>query len=323
MPRQARLDAPGTLHHVIIRGIEKRSIIDNQEDGEDFVSRMGQIALDTGTVIYGWSLMTNHVHILLRSGPSGLSKYMRRLFTGYALAYNRRHFRHGHLFQNRYKSIVCEEDSYFRDLVRYIHLNPLRAKVVQDIGELEKYPWCGHGVLMGRFKNAWQDRDYVLGWFGKKEGEAKKAYSKYVQEGIAQGRRPELVGGGLIRSQGGWSQVISMRRHGGRELSDERILGHGDFVERVINETDESLRYQFRESERRQEVEELIQEVCREENINIKELRAGSRRRRISLVRLQVASKLLEVYGIPLAEIAHQLGVTTSAISKALKKLKK
>lgn len=323
MPRQARLDAPGTLHHVIIRGIEKRSIIDNQEDGEDFVSRMGQIALDTGTVIYGWSLMTNHVHILLRSGASGLSKYMRRLLTGYALAYNRRHFRHGHLFQNRYKSIVCEEDSYFRELVRYIHLNPLRAKVVQDIGELEKYPWCGHGVLMGRFKNAWQDRDYVLGWFGKKEGEAKKAYSKYVQEGIAQGRRPELVGGGLIRSQGGWSQVISMRRHGGRELSDERILGHGDFVERVIKEADESLRYQFRESERRQEVEELIQEVCREENINIKELRAGSRRRRISLVRLQVASKLLEVYGIPLAEIARQLGVTTSAISKALKKLKK
>ena len=320
MPRQARLDAPGTLHHVIIRGIEKRSIIDNQEDGEDFVSRMGQIALDTGTVIYAWSLMTNHAHILLRSGTFGLSKYMRRLLTGYAIAYHRRHFRHGHLFQNRYKSIVCEEDFYFRDLVRYIHLNPLRAKVVEDMFELEKYPWCGYGVLMGRFKNEWQDRDYVLAWFGKKEGEAKKAYRKYVQEGIAQGRRPELVGGGLIRSQGGWSQVISMRRHGGRELSDERILGHGDFVERVIREADEGLRYQFRESERRQKVEEFIQEVCRKENINIKELRAGSRRRRISLVRLQIASKLLEVYGIPLAEIARQLGVTTFAISKALKK---
>ena len=184
MPRQARLDGPGTLHHVIIRGIEKRRIIDNQEDGEDFVSRMGQIALDTGTVIYAWSLMTNHAHILLRSGRSGLSKYMRRLLTGYAIAYNRRHFRHGHLFQNRYKSIVCEEDFYFRDLVRYIHLNPLRAKVVEDMFELEKYPWCGHGVLMGRLKNEWQNRDYVLAWFGRKEGEAKKAYRKYVQEGI-------------------------------------------------------------------------------------------------------------------------------------------
>lgn len=320
MPRQARLDAPGTLHHVIIRGIEKRRIIGDQQDGEDFVSRMGQIALDTGAVIYAWSLMTNHAHILLRSGTSGLSKYMRRLLTGYAIAYNRRHFRHGHLFQNRYKSIVCEEDFYFRDLVRYIHLNPLRAKVVGDIFELEKYPWCGHGVLMGRFNNEWQNRDYVLAWFGKKEGEAKKAYRKYVQEGIAQGRRPELIGGGLIRSQGGWSQVISMRRHGVRELSDERILGRGDFVERVIKEADGSLKYQFREAERRQKVEEFIQEVCRKENINIKELRAGSRRRRISLVRLQIASKLLEVYGIPLAEIARQLGVTTSAISKALKK---
>ena len=173
---------------------------------------------------------------------------------------------------------------------------------------------------MGRLKNEWQNRDYVLAWFGKKEGEAKRAYRRYVQEGIAQGRRPELVGGGLIRSQGGWSQVTSMRRHGGRELCDERILGRGDFVERIVKEADNSLKYQFPESERRQKVEEFIQEVCREENINIKELRAGSRRRRISLLRSQIASKLLEVYGIPLAEIARQLGVSTSAISKALKK---
>ena len=191
--------------------------------------------------------------------------------------------------------------------------------MVEDLFELEKYPWCVHGVLMGRLKNEWQDRDYVLGWFGKEEGEAKKAYRKYVQEGIAQGRRPELVGGGSIRSQGGWSGAISMRRHGGRELSDERILGHGDFVERVIEEAEGRLRYQFREGGRRQTVEEFIQEVCEKENISFEELRAGSRRRRISLVRLQIASQLLEVYGIPLAEIARQLGDTTSAISKALK----
>src|SRR5215510_12866216 len=120
MPRQARLDAPGTLHHIMIRGIEKRNIVNDEMDRTNFVSRMGQIALDTKTIIYAWALLTNHAHILLKSGALGLPKFMRRLLTGYAVTYNLRHQRHGHLFQNRYKSIVCEEDSYFQELVRYI-----------------------------------------------------------------------------------------------------------------------------------------------------------------------------------------------------------
>jgi REP element-mobilizing transposase RayT len=121
MPRQARLDAPGTLHHVMVRGIEKRYIVDDNLDRENFVTRMGELCLETKTVIYAWALMSNHAHILLRSGPEGLSRYMRRLLSGYAITYNLRHRRYGHLFQNRYKSIVCEEDVYFKELVRYIH----------------------------------------------------------------------------------------------------------------------------------------------------------------------------------------------------------
>ena len=103
MPRGARLDTPGTLHHVMIRGIERRNIADDQKDREDFVSRLGKLSVETGTAIYAWALMPNHAHILLRSGPAGLPKLMRRLLTGYASAYNRRHKRYGHLFQNRYK----------------------------------------------------------------------------------------------------------------------------------------------------------------------------------------------------------------------------
>ncbi len=108
MPRQTRLDAPGTLHHVIIRGIEKRKIVDKQADREDFVPRMGLIAINTETIIYAWALMKNHAHILLRSSAVGLSKFMRRFLTGYAVNYNYRHQRHGHLFQNRYKSLILE-----------------------------------------------------------------------------------------------------------------------------------------------------------------------------------------------------------------------
>ncbi len=124
MPRQARLDSPGTLHHVIIRGIEKRRIVDDKVDQARLVQRMGDLSKETGTSVYAWSVMINHAHILLKSGIRGLSYFMRRFLTGYAITYNIRHRRHGHLFQNRYKSIVCDEDVYFRELVRYIHLKP-------------------------------------------------------------------------------------------------------------------------------------------------------------------------------------------------------
>ena len=154
MPRQARLDAPGTLHHVIVRGIEKRKIFEDDQDRKAFISRMGLLSREGKTAIYAWALMPNHVHILLRSGPQGLSRFIRRLLTGYAVTYNRRHQRYGHLFQNRYKSIICEEDAYFTELVRYIHLNPLRAGLVENLNSLANYPWCGHGVLMGCFDGA-------------------------------------------------------------------------------------------------------------------------------------------------------------------------
>ena len=153
MPRQARLDAPGTLHHVIIRGIERRRIVDDGEDRKRFLGRLGGLARETGTRVYAWSLMPNHAHLLVRSGPAGLPQFMRRLLTGYAVTYNRRHRRHGHLFQNRYKSIVCDEDSYFTELVRYIHLNPVRAKLVPDLGALGRYPWSGHAAITGAVGN--------------------------------------------------------------------------------------------------------------------------------------------------------------------------
>ncbi|MBI2360236.1 MAG: transposase [Deltaproteobacteria bacterium] len=166
MRRQARLDAVGTLHHVMIRGIEKRRIVDDDQDRKDFVLRLGKPATETATSIYAWALLSNHAHLLLRSGAQSLARFMRRFLTGYAVSYNLRHRRHGHLFQNRYKSIVCDADSYFTELVRYIHLNPLRVKLVADLEELERYPYCGHGVILGAVKNNWQDRDSVLAQFG-------------------------------------------------------------------------------------------------------------------------------------------------------------
>ena len=153
MPRQPRLDAPGLLQHVMARGVERRELFRDDKDRNSFLDRLADILEKTQTQCYAWALIPNHFHLLIRTGPTPLSKVMRRLMTGYAVTFNKRHERSGHLFQNRYKSVVCEEDPYLLELIRYIHLNPLRARLVQDLKELDKYPWTGHSAILGHSKN--------------------------------------------------------------------------------------------------------------------------------------------------------------------------
>ena len=193
---------------------------------------------------------------------------MRRFLTGYAVSYNRRHRRHGHLFQNRYKSILCQEEPYLLELVRYIHLNPLRAKIVKSLKGLDKYPFCGHGALMGKYQRDFQDTDYVLRLFGQNVSAARKAYRTFVQKGISQGRRPELVGGGLIRSAGGWAAVKAMRGAQDRMKGDERILGDGEFTQSVLDEARERLKERFRLQAQGYDLDKVTQRVSSELKID-------------------------------------------------------
>jgi predicted HTH domain antitoxin len=173
---------------------------------------------------------------------------------------------------------------------------------------------------MGRMKNDWQERDEVLSWFGKREGGARRAYRKYMVEGITQGRRAELVGGGVLRSYGGWSAVLSLRRTQERVRGDQRILGTGEFVERVLSESGEPLRYKPDPQERSKRIETILKEECRKGKIEYEELRMGSRRGEVSQVRLEIAQRLVRELGVSLAEVARLLGVSTSAISKILQR---
>jgi len=140
MPRHARLDAPDTLHHVMVRGLERRAIFRDDADRANFVARLAHLAAQEVLCVYAWALLPNHAHLLVRTAQRPLARSMRSLLTGYAGAFNRRHKRSGHLFQNRYKSIVVEAEPYLLELVRYLHLNPLRAQVVADVGALARYP---------------------------------------------------------------------------------------------------------------------------------------------------------------------------------------
>jgi len=245
MPRQARIDTPGALHHVMVRGIERKKIFRDDKDRDDFLMRLGKILCETSTPCYAWALIPNHAHLLLRSGSAPLSHVMRRLLTGYAVKFNHRHRRHGKLFQNRYKSVLCQEDPYFLELVRYIHLNPLRSGLVKNLDQLGPYRFSGHSVILGNSKNDWQDVDYVLSCFAQRRTTARKRYLDHLRQGIKMGKRSDLVGGGLIRSLGGWYEVKSLRKGDIRLKGDERILGDSDYVLDVLKETQEQLERKY------------------------------------------------------------------------------
>lgn len=318
MPRKARLDVPGALHHIMVRGINKSAIFDDDQDRQKFLERLGDNIVEAKCSVYAWVLMTNHVHILFKSGNKGISTVMRKLLTWYAIYYNRRHKRTGHLFENRYKSILCDEDNYLLALIRYIHLNPVRAGMVKTMEELDRYPWSGHSAIMEKKESPWLDGNYVLLQFNDTKRKARNAYRQFVHEGFDMGRKPELTGGGLVRSLGGWSQVQSAQGKGQKTEYDERILGSGDFVTAIFKEAEDKQMRQFKIKRTGLTITGIIEKECKTARISEKELKNGSKRMIVRTVREKIARRGVEELGLTSAEIARNLGVCTSTVTRAL-----
>ena len=315
MPRQARLDAPGILHHVMGRGIEKRNIFWDNRDRTDFIERLAELGGEKAMDVYAWALLPNHFHLLCKTQAQPLAESMRKMLTGYAVNFNVRHKRHGHLFQNRYKSIVCQEDAYLKELVRYIHLNLFRAGLVADINALNRSPWSGHSALMGYRKRDWQNVGYVLAFFG--DGPRKrKEYLRFVLQGIGQGRRPELVGGGLIRSLGGWSEVLALRKRGEKQPSDERILGDGRFVDDILCQVNNPNQDGLRLKQEGIPLSQIAQNVCAVHGISLRELRSGSMRQDVVEARRALSWIGIKEFGFSAAHLARYLGVTNSCVTR-------
>ena len=318
MPRKARIDAPGAIHHIICRGIEHCEIFRDDADRDSFVERLGRVILETQTSCYGWSLIPNHFHLLLQTGNVPMATMMRKLLTGHAVTFNRRHRRIGHLFQNRYKSILCQEDPYLLELVRYIHLNPLRARLISSMNQLDRYKYCGHSILVGKRKNDWQDTNYVLKLFGKRLSSARKHYREFVEKGIAMGRRSDLTGGGLLRSTGGWKALKAFRRLKIHVKGDERILGNSDFVESVLEDQNERLERGYRLQMHGLDVDKVVDRVTEVFNLKPEEvLTSGKQPQRVkarSLLCYWVV-KELEMSG---ADMARRLKISKSAVSRAI-----
>jgi putative transposase len=233
------------LQYIIARAIERCKIFESKADYEDFLKRLGLIVKETQTGCLAWALIPNHFHLLPKTANTPISTVIRRLLTGYAVSFNRCHRRHGHLFQNSFKSILSQEDAYLLELVRYIHLNPLRAKLVSDINALNKYANNGHSVILGKYSNNSQDTRAVLRLFSNTVSQARRSYREFVQKGIEQSKRHDLIGGGLVRSSGGWVAVKVMRKAKLFQMADERILGDGDFVKSVLSVAQGRLEHKY------------------------------------------------------------------------------
>lgn len=320
MPQKARIDAPGALHHIIVKGIERRKIFYDDQDRDDFLDRSGGLLSETVTPCFAWALIPNHFHLLLRTGSTPIATVMQRLLTGYAVGFNRRH---GQLFQNRYESILCQEDLYLRELVCYIHLNPLRSRIVAELKEPDRYPYGGHCTVMGKCKHEWQDADYILKFFDSKRLTARRRYRKYLEKGIADGPRPDLVGGGLVRSAGGWSAVKAMRKGLERIKGDERILGDGHFVETVLKEAHEHLDRKYRLRAEGYDFEWLVSRVAEQLGIEPEEVLSPGKYPQNVRARSLLCYWGVRAMGMTTVELSRKLNLSQSGISQSVKRGRK
>ena len=207
MARKPRIEFPGALSHVITRGNQRQHIFRDDADREHSLVRLEHYRQRYAVTLYAYVLMANHVHLLLETGPFPLAKLLHGLQFTYTQYYNRRHRTVGHLFQGRYKAILCHRDTYLLELVRYLHLNPARVRQ-----PLDPYPyrWSSHEAYLGRPSPVRVETALVLGQFSRRVGPARKAYQQFLAEGLSRGHQAQYY-----------------------EVVDQRFLGDPRFVETV------------------------------------------------------------------------------------------
>ena len=308
-----RFHSPGSLAHIMAHSIDGRPLFVDDFDRKEFLSRFDKILKKCGYECDSWSLMDNHYHLFVRTNNNPMSDLMRPLNGGYARWYNKKYKRRGYLFQDRYKSVLCQDSDYAKELIRYIHLNPLRANQVSSLEELKKWPWCGHGYLVGDESSAgmaFQQRNKVLRRFGEDELSAPKKYLEYLNEGIGEhffesGNLQYTETLEIEVSKKGWPAVIgdhefvinAMQKH---EIHSHR-LHHKDAYKKVM--------------------ENLATSVTKKYSIAQQDLLTRSRRYINTIARQAFCKSAFHQELLPMAVIARFLQITISAVSKLVNKI--
>ncbi len=308
MARKARLSVPGAVHHVMARGIEGRRIFCDNDDRHLFLSLLASGIQQCGFKCYAWVLMDNHYHIVLRLNERPLSMLMRKLNSKYARWYRKKYKGHGYLFQDRFKSIVTQDQGYIEQLVRYVHLNPLRSGTCKSLEELDTYPWSGHAVLLNNRGCVFQDTTAILRRFGRDINSAAREYRAYIRRGVETNEDLDFLE--VLRK----SNKDTVNRH----EYNCWVIGDQDFVKKALVK-DRSNR--IRVASYKQEgwtVRKVVQRVAGQMGIEEKDIYKRGRNNNRSAFRKIVATISHRTFDIPVAEVARYYGVDSSTVSRML-----
>jgi len=291
MARKPRVYFPGALYHVICRGNQGQRIFSDDADRRRYLELLQEIRLRFDFRLYAYALMGNHVHHLIEVGPTPLSKIMQNLLFRYTRYWNQRYRKVGHLFQGRHKAILCEKESYLLELVRYIHLNPVRSRIVRDPS---RYAWSSHGAYVRGNGSRWIAVEEVLPRWGRRRSEAVAAYQRFVREGVKEGHRADLY-----------------------EVVDQRYLGDDAFVQEVTG--------RLKNEEPPQAVAVTWEEICKGvlHQFGVSAGAAMDRGKERGAVRIKRVMAWVgrEVGGLTNREMAQALRQDPGSLSRGVRKL--
>ena len=290
MARKPRINYPGAVYHVILHGNSRQDIFFDDKDRYRFYLFMQEGTERFGHRVFAFCLMTNHIHLALQVGEVSLSRIMQNLTFRYTRWVNWRLKRSGHLFQGRYKSVLVDEDSYLLELGAYIHLNPVRASMVEAP---ESYPWSSHKAYLGKELIPWLDTDYILSQFSTILSRSRRQFVEFVAERSKNGHQEEFYGKGSM---------------------DNRVMGEDRFVENVLEKT-ESIPV------RKPGTEEVLQEIKKLYDLQEEDIVASGQKRLQSEARSMAAWAVQELTDEPLTKLAVRLGRDPSSLSAAIRRL--
>jgi REP element-mobilizing transposase RayT len=291
MARKPRVHFAGALYHVMCRGNQGQAIFKDDRDRERYLDFLKESQKRFGYRLYAYVLMGNHVHHLVEIGQTPLSKVMQNILFRYTGCWNRRYKKTGHLFQGRYKAILCDRESYLLELIRYLHLNPVRSKIVGDPGE---YRWSSHTAYLKSGEKSWIAVDEVLPQWGENRAQAVAGYRRFVQDGLKDGHRGDLY-----------------------DVVDQRYLGDDGFVEKVAQREPENEAAQIVEIR----WAEIRDRVCKEFDLPVAAVLHRGRARGIVRVRRVMAWVGRELGGLTNQELAKELHQDPAVLSRGLGKL--
>jgi REP element-mobilizing transposase RayT len=290
MARKPRVHFPGALYHVIVRGNQGQTTFRDGEDYRLYLKFLREYKKYFDFLLHAYVLMPTHVHLLVEMGDKNLSKVMHRLQFRYTRNFNLKYKTWGHLFQGRYKAILCDRDTYFLELSAYIHLNPVRAGLAKNPAN---YPWSSYPSYLGREKDPIADIDQVLSQFSDRKGAARRKYDQYVRDRLTQGHRDDFY-----------------------ETKDQRFLGGDKYLENVQRHVNETLPFTYEI-----ELGEIVTRVGAAFEIPIDLIYSSTRNRQGAWGRALCAYLGTKLGGFKLKEIAEHFNRDPVAIAHGFKKV--